>query len=155
MNLEGMVGERHGSERLAGITREQVFGEVAAALARSGAIDAQISDAIAAAYTEREVRGTTAFGFGVALPHVFHPSLQRIHMLVARHPTGVDFGALDGERTRVLICLAGPEALRGEYLQTLSFLAGAMRNQGWRRFILGANNTATIYDVLAEAAAEV
>ncbi|MSR74665.1 MAG: PTS sugar transporter subunit IIA [Planctomycetes bacterium] len=154
MNLDAIVAERQGIERLAGSTREQVFGEVAAALARSGATDPEFSDAVAASYLQREKRGTTAFGFGVALPHVFHPSLRRIHMLVARHPSGVDFGALDGDRTRILICLAGPESLRDEYLKLLAFLAGAIRNQTWRKLILTAQDTNAIYDALAEAAAE-
>ncbi len=154
MNLDSIVGAQHGIERLAGTTREQVFGEVAAALARAGAMDAALSDEISAAYLERENRGTTAFGFGVALPHVFHPSFKCIHLLVALHPAGVDFGALDGDSTRVLLCLAGPESERAKYLQALSFLASTLRNSAWRRFIATASDTAAVSEILVEAAQE-
>jgi PTS system nitrogen regulatory IIA component len=154
MNLDAVFGGQHSIERLAGTTREQVFGEVAAALARAGAMEAALSDEICAAFMERENRGTTAFGFGLALPHVFHPSFKCIHLLVALHPSGVDFGALDGDPTKVLLCLAGPESERANYLKALSFLAGTMRNPSWRRFVASATDTAAVREVLAEAAQE-
>ncbi len=152
MALRGLMDGRLGIERLGGGDPGSVFEEIAKAfVAGSGLAAAQVAE-IRQAFLDRERRGSTAFGFGVAIPHVFHPAIVRTRILVARHPTGIDLGAIDGQLTQILICLAGPETEREAYLAALRQIAQTMRNRDWRRFILAAPDTAAIYEVLLEAA---
>jgi mannitol/fructose-specific phosphotransferase system IIA component (Ntr-type) len=127
-----------------------VFAEVVDALVAAGVLQPSARDAVRAAFQEREARGTTAFGHGIAMPHVFHPDLAEIHVLVARHATGIDMGALDGETTHTLICVAGPETQRETYLALLAHVAQVIRDRTWRRFI-AQSAPAGILEILAEA----
>ena len=54
---------------------------------------------------EREARGSTAFGGGIAMPHARVPKLRRSCGVIARAPGGVDFRAVDGEDVHVLVML--------------------------------------------------
>lgn len=136
-------------EALEGSDCGRVLQEIAAAILGGG----EQARRLAAALLAREERGTTAFGEGIALPHAFHDSLGHLRVAVARHPQGFDMGALDGEPTRVLICLAGPEDSRETYLQLLGHVARVTRDRRWRKVILECPSAAGIAKVLSESGA--
>jgi len=72
---------------------------------------------------EREEMCPTAFEGGIAFPHPRHPldSLRRpiLSLLVTRH--GVDFGAPDGQPTRVFVLVCSPDDRT--HVKVLSHLA--------------------------------
>ncbi len=152
MTLSALIDQYLGIEALRSADASGAFLEVAQSLVGAGLAPASSAAAMRDAFLAREKQGSTAFGFGMALPHIFHPDLTRLQLLLARHSRGFDLGAVDGQPTKVLFCLAGPESDREHYLQVLRFLAQTLRNRDWRRFILSANSTAAIADVLREAA---
>lgn len=154
MKINALIGERLGIEALAGTDPTAVFDEVADAFVRAGAAENSARTSLRQAFLDRERQGTTAFGFGMAIPHIFHAALQRIHVLVARHPSGVALGAHDGLPTQTLICVAGPESERELYLKLLGQIARTLRDRNWRKFIQQAPTTAVIFDILLEAAPE-
>ena len=140
----------HHLDELASADASGAFGEVADTLVTAGVLPPSSRDAVRSAFLAREARGTTAFGHGIAMPHVFHPDLAEIQVIVARHATGIDLGALDGEATHTLICVAGPETQREMYLALLSHLATVIRDRTWRRFI-AQSAPAGVLEILADA----
>lgn len=154
MKLSELIEGRLGIERLSASDPAGVFEEVARTLVDAGAAAPDAATSLRQSFLDRERQGTTAFGFGVALPHVFHPSLRRIHLVVARHPSGVAFGAVDGQPTTTFICIAGPESERSAYLKLLGSIAKTLRDRNWRRFILQAGHPSDVFDILLEACPE-
>lgn len=152
MTLSSLIDGYLGIEELRSADSGGVFMEVAQSLVASGLAPPAAAGGLKEAFVAREKQGSTAFGFGMALPHIFHPDLGRLQLVLARHARGFDLGAMDGQPTKVLFCLAGPETDRERYLTVLRFLAQTLRNRDWRRFILSAQNTQAIADVLREAA---
>ncbi|HTL46862.1 MAG TPA: PTS sugar transporter subunit IIA [Verrucomicrobiae bacterium] len=57
----------------------------------------------------RETLGTTAMGYGVALPHTFSEDITEPQALLGISPEGIDFQALDGEPVHVMFVLLLPE----------------------------------------------
>jgi mannitol/fructose-specific phosphotransferase system IIA component (Ntr-type) len=155
MSLIALIDESVGIESLASTDAGGVFLEVARALVGSRSAPGLDAEALSSAFLARERQGSTALGFGVALPHIFAPEVQSVRLVIARHPVGVDMRAMDGQPTRVLFCLAGPVAGRDAHLKLLRFLAQTLRDRDWRRFILSAPSTAAIADILREASAGV
>jgi mannitol/fructose-specific phosphotransferase system IIA component (Ntr-type) len=102
--------------------------------------------------TEREARGTTAFGGGIAMPHARVPSLRKNCGIVARSQDGIDFRAVDGEPVQVLVMLISPESRADEHLATLRWLSAAARDPDFKSFILQASTPEQVLDVLQERA---
>jgi len=76
---------------------------------------------------EREQMCPTAIEGGVAFPHPRHPLAELgrpvLALLVSRH--GVEFGALDGQPTRVFVLLCSPDD--GTHVKVLAHLARVFR----------------------------
>ena len=141
---------------LAGIVRHTVDAEgtkvrVSLALKKGGPNEPVRPSKLYSERVSNKRQGSTALGFGVAIPHVFHPALRRIHVVVARSGKGISFGAVDGQSTSIFICVAGPESERDAYLKLLGRLARTLRDRDWRKFIQQAASADAIFDLLVEA----
>jgi len=121
------------------------------------AIDAKVlprtrRDQVIEALAEREARGTTALGGGVAIPHAKIPGLQRVAALVARSVEGLDYRAIDGEPVHVFVMLISPESRADEHLATLRWISVAARDPDFPSFIRQAGTAEEVLEVLRERA---
>ncbi len=106
------------------------------------------------ALLERENRGSTALGGGVAIPHAKIPGLQKIAGLVARSVEGIDYRAIDGEPVHVFVLLISPESKADEHLATLRWISSAARDPDFQSFIRQASTAEDVLEVLRERAPE-
>lgn len=104
------------------------------------------------ALLEREQRGSTALGGGVAIPHAKIPGLQKIAGLVARSVEGVEYRAIDGEPVHVFVMLISPESKADEHLSTLRWISSAARDPDFQSFIRQADTAEDVLEVLRERA---
>ena len=65
---------------------------------------------------ERERQATTGIGNGVGVPHARSTHVKKTVMAIGRVSGGIEFGAVDGERVRVILLLVSPENKRDEHL---------------------------------------
>ena len=84
--------------------------------------------ALERALAEREALGSTALGAGVAAPHCRIQGLARACLAVARHRTGVPFGAADGAPSRLFLVLLTPAEERALHLRLLAVIARRVRD---------------------------
>lgn len=151
MKLTGLLDNRVGIDELATEDVASTFSAIVDALVSGGAIDATKSGTLLDALIARENSGSTAFQYGFALPHVFSDLVDRIWVIAARHPSGLDMAAVDGEKTSIIICIVGPEAERDAYLSLLRSIASIVRDGQWRRFMHQALTASEIFETLLEA----
>jgi nitrogen PTS system EIIA component len=78
---------------------------------------------------KREKLGSTGIGGGVAIPHAKSPKVKAFSIVFARHSTGVDFGALDGEKTYLFFALVSPEDNVGSHLKILSEISRLVKDK--------------------------
>lgn len=78
---------------------------------------------------KREKLGSTGIGNGVAIPHARSGKLAELALAFARQDQGVDFGALDGEKTYLFFILVSPEEQVGVHLKVLAQISHLVRDK--------------------------
>jgi PTS system nitrogen regulatory IIA component len=92
------------------------------------------------AIVEREKIVSTGIGMGVAIPHAKLPALDDFFITVGILQKGVDWTALDGAPVRMIFMIGGPDDKQTEYLQILSCLTTAIKDEARRKKILTLNS---------------
>ena len=69
---------------------------------------------------KREKLGSTGIGNGLAIPHAKSDAVDNFCVAFGRQNEGVDFGALDGEKTYLFFMLASPADNVGGHLKILA-----------------------------------
>ncbi len=85
-------------------------------------------DAIFDKLLERERLGTTALGYGIALPHARMAGVSEAKGAFIQLREGIDFGAVDKQPVDLAFALLVPEEATDEHLQLLAKLAAMFSN---------------------------
>ena len=88
------------------------------------------------AIIEREKIVSTGIGMGVAIPHAKLPSYDQFFIALAVLQKPVDWHALDGAPVRLVFMIGGPDDKQTEYLQILSGLTQAIKDEERRKKLL-------------------
>ena len=89
------------------------------------------------AIMERERMVSTAIGTGVAIPHAKLPTYDNFFIAIGIAKNGIDWSALDGMEVNLIFMVGGPDDKQTQYLQILSALTLAVKDQSQRDKILG------------------
>src|ERR1700739_600009 len=128
------------------ISKKQALQELAA---RASALAGQNERAIFEVLLQREKLGTTAVGYGVAIPHGKLPKLEKIFGLFARLDRPIDFEALDGQPVDLVFLLLAPEAAGADHLKGRARVARLLRDPEMARKLRDCRDAEAIYAVLA------
>ncbi len=130
--------------------RDEVLKLLVDALSSSGKIpDAK---AFFDAVLKREKIVSTSIGMGVAIPHARLAGLNRFFVAVGvqRSKEGIDWNAPDGTFVKLIFMIGGPADQQTEYLQILSQLTAAIKDEKRRCGLLMAKNSEDICDLFVE-----
>lgn len=137
--------------KLKSARRDEAVQEMIDALANAGAIDPSLKAKIFSSVIEREKRGSTGFGKGVAVPHVKLPGLPKMVAAVGISQGGVDFNALDKQPVYTVILLVSPSERPEEHLQAMEVVFKNLSQDTFRRFLRQAQSSDEVWQVLGEA----
>ncbi|MEM9882115.1 MAG: PTS sugar transporter subunit IIA [Planctomycetota bacterium] len=101
---------------------------------------------------ERAMR--TALPDGLAVPHARLDGLKRPHVFIARHRTGIDFDAADGQLTRLVCLILTPTDQPDTQIEMLGLIASAFESETTRGRCLAATSPAEFRAVLNQAASD-
>ena len=87
------------------ISKKQALQELAS---RAAALSGQNERSVFEVLLQREKLGTTAVGYGVAIPHGKLPKLEKLFGLFARLERPIDFEAMDGQPVDLIFLLLAP-----------------------------------------------
>jgi mannitol/fructose-specific phosphotransferase system IIA component (Ntr-type) len=105
---------------LDGTNCEQLLAELVGLLQ----LDPASSDTLVRILRRREDLGSTGVGRGVAIPHGRSPLVDRLRLAFGRHPTGVEYGAIDGKPVHCFfLIVAPPVEVSNLYLPVLGKIA--------------------------------
>lgn len=121
---------------LAARDRDEAIRALAGLLAAGGAVTDL--EAYLAAVRAREEHGTTAVGFGVAIPHGKSAGVARAAVAFGRAPRGLEWPALDAEPVRLVFLIAAPEGAHDVHLRALAQLARMLMHEEVRNKLLAA-----------------
>lgn len=124
-------------------TKDGVLGELVGSLAQQRReIDGRrLLDSVC----QRERLGSTGIVEGVAIPHGRQPGLSSVALVIGRHQSGIDFGAIDGMPTRLFFLLAAPEESNGTHLKLLARVSRLVKDASFRDILLQARDQHELY----------
>ncbi|MFE5873244.1 fructose-specific PTS transporter subunit EIIC [Streptomyces roseifaciens] len=138
--LSGYLTVRTVRPRLAAHGKEAAIREMAGLLAASGHV-ADVDGLVAAALA-REEMGTTGLGEEIAIPHAKTDAVSAPVVGFARSE-GIEWGALDGTKARLIFMIAVPGAAAGdEHLRILAMLSRKLMDPDFRERLLSAGEDA-------------
>ena len=91
------------------------------------------------AILERERIVSTGIGMGVAVPDAKLSGYSTFFIAIGIHQRGIAWEALDGFPVRLIFMIGGPDDKQTEYLQLLSRLTLAIKDEERRKKILQLN----------------
>lgn len=127
-------------------TKADAIRELTALLKKAGAIVDE--RAVAEVILEREELGTTGIGEGIAVPHGKSDTVDKLVAAFGRSERGVDFGALDNQPVHLLFLLVAPTNTAGPYLMALARISRLLKNRGFRRSLMDAEDKAELLAML-------
>nr|WP_206442282.1 fructose-specific PTS transporter subunit EIIC [Streptomyces boncukensis] len=147
--LSGYLTEQTVKERLSAGDKEAAIREMAELLARSGRVSD--TEELTRAALAREAEGTTGLGEEIAVPHAKTDAVSAPVVGFARAPEGVEWGALDGTRAKLVFMISVPEEAAGdEHLRILALLSRKLMDPAFRQRLLDAQDRAAVMAVLRE-----
>lgn len=153
-HLSRHVREAHCLPVLAGTTRETAIVEISQSFVASGSLTEGGRRALVKSVMQREERGTTGIGNGVALPHPTAPEdirgeVGEVLVGVGISARGVPFEAVDGAPVHAVFLVAAPDAQ--EYLGVARLVAGLARDRRWPKLLRQCRSAREIRELIEEA----
>lgn len=131
--------------------RDGVVNELVDALIASGVCDKSLRDELITKVLDRERRGSTGFGRGVAVPHVKHRQSGRMAAAIGLSQRGIDFNSLDKQPVYTVFLLLSPEDRPEEHLQAMEVIFKNLSKDTFRRFLRQATSVDDVRALLDEA----
>lgn len=119
-------------------SRDQALETMIRGLRETGCVED--SDLFYQAVLERENIVSTGIGMGTAIPHAKLPGYDHFFIAVGVLASGVDWKAIDQAPVRLIFLLGGPDDKQTEYLQILSGLTAAIKDENRRKKLLTLNS---------------
>jgi nitrogen PTS system EIIA component len=95
------------------VDRKNALGLIVDQMAVAGLFDRSAAPEILASIMRREELGPTGIGEGVAIPHTWHPAINRTLGALAVSRSGLEFEALDHKPVHIVFLLLTPAATAG------------------------------------------
>jgi mannitol/fructose-specific phosphotransferase system IIA component (Ntr-type) len=132
-------------------TKEEAIRELIDLAVARGLVEQKHQEEIARGVLEREKRGSTGLGDGIAVPHVKEsPHVKSLCGAFGRSKSGVNFDAVDGKKVHLVFLILGAKGTSNDHIAILKKLAGLRQNEHFLRFLREAKDRETIADVIEE-----
>lgn len=127
IKVADFLKEKYINLDLKGSIKKEIITELGEIIAQSNRIENK--KAFIKAILERENLGSTGIGAGVAIPHAKTNAVKKFILGFARKNEGMDFGALDGEKTFLFFVLASPKDAVGVHLKVLAEISRLVKDK--------------------------
>lgn len=97
---------------------------------------------------EREAKGTTGVGKGVAIPHVKSKAVKKPAVAFGRSKKGIDYGSMDEKPSYLFFLITVPEKSHDEHLKLLAQLSRNLIHDDFRNKLLDAKDAKEVMEVL-------
>jgi mannitol/fructose-specific phosphotransferase system IIA component (Ntr-type) len=151
MKLSDFIVSKAIVPQLASTDRDDVISELISSLVAAGACDAGIAGDLIKLILDREKKGSTGFGKGVAVPHVKHEKIKKMAATIGVSQKGVDFNALDKAPVYSIVLLLSPVNKPDDHLQAMENIFSNLQKDTFRRFLRQATTVDEVKDLIQEA----
>lgn len=127
VSLSSLIKEKFVVLDLKENNKKKLLGELVEIIAKSSRLKDKkkfLSDLL-----KREKLGSTGIGNGVAIPHAKSENVRDFILAFGKKDEGIDFGALDGEKTYLFFILASPMDDVGNHLKILAVISRLVKDK--------------------------
>lgn len=151
MRFSDLVADAAIFTSLKSADRDAAIAELVDGLCAAGIAPAAHRDELVAKVLDRERKGSTGFGQGIAVPHVKHKSVSRVAAAIGLSPSGIDFTSLDRLPVFSIVLLLSPEDQPDPHLEAMKVVFDHLSKPTFRRFLRQATTVAEVRTLLDEA----
>lgn len=152
MNLVSLLDPGVVKVPVESIGHEEVIAELVELLVRAGKIHDR--EGILDALYDREAKGSTGIGSGVAIPHARHPEITDALLAVGIAPGGIEFDAVDEKPVYLVFLLMGAPDKPGQTVEVLADIGILVQIPGITDKLVGAGTAADVLGILEDAGQE-
>jgi PTS system nitrogen regulatory IIA component len=114
-------------------TKKDIIQELVGPLVKARKLKKDAGEKAVKALMDREKRGTTGIGQGVAIPHAKLDKIKGAVLALGCSAKGVEFNALDGEAVHVIfLLLSSKDDKEGIHLKLLAKIARSLKDKFFR-----------------------
>lgn len=103
------------------------------------------------AIIDREKIVSTGIGMAVAIPHAKLSSYDDFFIAIGILARGVDWNTIDGSSVRIIFMIGGPDDKQTQYLQILSGITNAVKDEERRKKLINASSPEEIIELLKDS----
>lgn len=150
MKIQGYIKKEFCILDLKALTREDAVRDIVSALPTSKVNDKEkfISEILA-----RETLGSTAIGYGVAIPHARTDVVNEFVIGFGRSKAGIDFKSNNGDKVHLLFVMGAHPRDLNLYLVLLAELAKCLMDKSFREALLSTANPDGVVDLFQKFSA--
>ncbi|MBE5840509.1 MAG: PTS fructose transporter subunit IIC [Butyrivibrio sp.] len=106
------------------------------------------------AILERESKGSTAIGMGIAVPHAKSASVSKAGLTAITIPGGIDYKSLDGNPSNLFFMIAAPDTAADTHLEVLSKLMTLLMDSTFAKKLVEAKTADEFLKIIDDKEAE-
>ncbi len=136
-----------------GISKTEILRDLLSVLVEQNVINDL--ESVLAEFLEREAKGSTGIGNGIAIPHVRTEHVAQLEYLFANSEEGIDFESLDGEPVRIVLLMMAPKDSHGKHIKALAKISRILNDETTRVRLARAKSAEEVCHIFEEREAEV
>jgi potassium/sodium efflux P-type ATPase len=149
MRISDLIDKELVISRLKSRTKEAVLGEIVEHLYKHKKI--RNREEILQALIEREKKGSTGIGNGLAIPHARIEGLKEVVFFVGIARRGIDFASVDGKPVQIVVLFLTPVGESGTHLKILSKLGATFRDKVFVSELIDARTNEELFNILKQS----
>ncbi len=130
--------------------RDDVIKSVVERLCASGAIDEEKTTTVYRAVLQRERKGSTGIGRGIAIPHCKTSAVESPIVGFAKPVEPIPYGATDGAPVHSLFCVVSPLDAADTHVAILRWIAGIARNDYYAKLLSTTSDPQSLFELFQE-----
>lgn len=155
MRLSEVLSESSIVVGLEGLDKWQIIERLTDLLVESEQAESGWRDSILSSLVDRERQSSTGMQDGFAIPHCrMDDPIQGTLVSLAVIQNGMDFDAIDGRPTQLVVLLVTPRKQNREHLRILAGIAQLFASADFRQKLLQAKSPAEVLAVVKEQEGE-
>lgn len=152
MDLATLVTKDLVKVPLEALDKEEAIAELLELLVRDGKV--RDREGLLQALYEREDKGSTGIGGGVAIPHAKHPDVEGVVLAAGVSRDGIEFDAADGELVYLVFLVLAEAHNPGPNVEVLAEIGYMMQVPGMYERFMAAQDAEGLVQVVQKVQVE-
>lgn len=152
MRIHDLLDEKAVELSFTPINKEAAISHLVEIIAKTGCLSDQ--ERFKAAVFDREAKGSTGLGEGIAIPHAKSAGCVRPGLATMVVKEGVDFESIDGKPVKLIFLIASPRQASDAHLDVLARLSTLLIDEKFRQDLMSCETVEQFLSLIDKAEGE-